>query len=492
MGFRIQGESGVTADVDADKQIKVVTNTDVQKAGAVRMYSVGDPGVVVSGGRILSPETSADYRMRVGHDTLLAFDTFNYANQNTAIYAYNSTTLTMAQASGRLVTNATGITTLSTGARMRSFQYFALPPQQAQLYVELLVSFSAAPATNTTVDIGLFLDGGSNPFAPTDGVYIRCTSAGVALIANFNTAETSSGPVPSPDDTSTVFSPTVDKVYRCLLAISEDKVDLWIDDVLLASVVPQTGQAQPFMSSSLPIAVRHAIAGVAAGSVFSLRVHDWSVMVGDPANYKPWSHQMSLAGGGNQVQQGATTGGQLTTYALGAAPAASTLTASTAPATNTLGGLFLLNATITAGESDYPLFAWLNPAGTSAIPGKNYVCTGIRVNEAFVASAFTGGPIVLTYAVGWGSTASSLATNESTTFTAGGTTKIARKEPLGVQAFAATAAAGTLAQGFQVDFSMAPKVIYPGQYLHIVLRCIGTNVTAGSVRGAITVMGYFE
>lgn len=490
MGFRIQGTAN-TAEVDSSGQLKVATNTDEQLAGAARIYSVGDPGTIVSGGRILSPETSADYRLRVGSDTLLSGDTFNYANQNTALYNYTATTMTMAQTSGRLVTNATSITTLNTGARYRTWQYFPIPPQQGQLYVEMLLAVSAAPPTNTTVDIGLFLDGGSNPFAPTDGVYLRCTDAGVALIVNYNGVETSSGPVSSPVDADQTFSPTINMVYRCLLAIGEAKVDLWIDDILVAAIDTPAAQGQPYMAASLPFAIRHAIGGVAAGAAFSVWLYDWSVMIGDPASYKPWSHQMSLAGGGNQVQQGATTGGQLTTYALGAAPSASTLTASTAPATNTLGGLFLLNATITASEADYPLFAWLNPAGTAAIPGKNYICTGVRINEAWVASAFTGGPIVLNYAIGWGSTASSLATTETASFTSV-TTKIARKEPLGAQSFAATAAAATLAPGFSVDFSMAPKVIYPGQYLHIILRCVGTNVTVGSVRGAVAVMGYFE
>jgi hypothetical protein len=183
----------------------------------------------------------------------------------------------------------------------------------------------------------------------------------------------------------------------------------------------------------------------------------------------------------------------LTTYALGAEPAAVTLTASTAPATNSLGGLFLLPVAITPSASDYPLFAWLNPVGTAAIPGKVFVCTGVIIGELSVTTALTGGPLLLQWAIGYGSTASSLATTESATFTAGGTTKIARKIPLGAQSLAATSAVGVISPGFQRNFADAPLPINPGEYLHIILRIPGgTATTAGAPRGSVAVLGYFR
>jgi uncharacterized protein YcfJ len=57
-----------------------------------------------------------------------------------------------------------------------------------------------------------------------------------------------------------------------------------------------------------------------------------------------------------------------------------------------------------------------------------------------VSAALTGGGIGLHWAIGYGSTAATLATTETGSF-ANNTTKIARKVPLGVvQWFAATAA----------------------------------------------------
>lgn len=494
-GHRITGNtSGNIVEVDENGQLLVASNTDVTKAGFTRIASESDPGVVTGTAKCLSPETSEDFRLRVGMDTILFEDAFNYANQHTANTLYTASSMSMAHTGGRLITNSGSTVAANTSTRLRSWQEFALFGQQTPLYVAFNLSISALLTTNTTFDIGLFRDGGSNPFAPTDGVFLRATSAGAALILNYGGVETSSGVLPNPEDATESFTPAVDTNYSCLLAIGERTTQLWIDDILMAEVDTPTAQARPCQSKTLPWAVRHAIGGTPAGAALQFRVWDFSVTLGDLQTGKPWSHQMAIQGGGLQVQQGATTGGQLSTWALGAAPATVTLTASTAPATNTLGGQFLLPVAITVAESDYPLFAWLNPAGTVAIPGKTFVCTGVRVCESYVSvAALTGGPVALHYAIGWGSTASSLATTESTTFSSA-TTKIARKEALGIQTFAATAAHCTVSPGFQVDFSSAPKVVYPGQYLHIILRVTGVNLTAGTgqIRGAITPLGYFE
>jgi hypothetical protein len=155
--------------------------------------------------------------------------------------------------------------------------------------------------------------------------------------------------------------------------------------------------------------------------------------------------------------------------------------------------LFLLPTVITPAASDYPLFAWQNPAGTAAIPGKVFVCTGVIIGELSVTTALTGGPLLLQWAVGYGSTASSLATTESTTFTAGGTTKIARKIPLGAQSLAATSGVGVISPGFQRSFADAPLPINPGEFLHIILRIPGgTATSAGAPRGSVAVLGYFR
>ena len=471
------------ANVDANYQLAVATNTDPLKAGAMRMFSESDDGSVTGEATCRSPETSHDFRLRGGLDMQEFNDTFNYTNQDTGKYRYDFITLTMSLSGGALTTNPLSGVAINTAARMRSWRLFPVWGQQTPLYSEFSISFTAALATNTTHYLGHYIDSGSSPFTPTDGSYFKITSAGVVGVVNFNNTEAATDPF--------TFSFTTNRVYQFLLVTNEREVEFWIDDVLYATKTVQTGNGQPFMSASLPLAIGHAIGGVAAGSALSMKVWDTSVQFADIAHNVPLGVQMALMGQGLQVQQAASTGGQLTTYALGAEPAAVTLTASTAPATNTLGGLFILPAAITTAASDYPLYAWLNPAGTTAIHGKTFICTGLRMGELSVTTVLVGGPLIIPMALGFGSTAATLATTETTTFTTA-TTKIARKIPLGTQAVPATSAVGAIIAGYSVDFGQAPIVINPGEYLHIIIRVLGTNLTSGVIRGSVAIFGYFR
>ena len=452
--------------------------------GAIRTFSENDPGNKTGTPFLLSPETTSDYRLRSVQDTNLDSEVFCYANQNTGKHSYAATTLTMALSSNALVTNSGSITTLNTAAFFRTQQYFELCGSQTSTYATFDVALSAALTTNTTIDYGMFLQSGASPYAPTDGCYFRITSAGFQGVINFGGSETTTSVF--------AFTHTINQVYTFVIAFNTDKVEFWIEDVLYATLPTQVANGTPFSSQTLPVQIRHAIGATAAGAALSLRLFSHAVQVNDQTNL-PFPQIAAMRGGSTQIQQGATTGGQLTTYALGAEPAAVTLTASTAPATNTLGGLFLLPVAITPAASDYPLFAWQNPVGTTSIPGKVFVCTSVIIGDLSVTTALIGGPLLLEWAVGYGSTAATLATTESTTFTAGGTTKIARKIALGAQGLAATSTVGVVAPGFQRDFSSAPLPVNPGEFLHIILRIPGgTATTAGAPRGSVAVLGYFR
>lgn len=459
-------------------------NASPAGVGAVRMFSEVDPGSVTGNTYLISPETTGDYRLRSVNDTILDSEVFCYANQNTGKHSYVATTMAMALASNALVTNSGNITTVNTAAAFRTQQYFELCGSQNSTYVMTEAALSAALTTNTTIDFGMFLQSGTSPYAPSDGAYFRVTSAGFQGVINFNGVETTTSVF--------AFTHTINQAYAFTIVLTTDKAEFWIDDVLYGTLNTQASNGAPFASQTIPYQIRHAIGGTAAGAALSLRVFTYSIQVNDQVNL-PYEHIATMRGGSTQVQQGATTGGQLTTYATGAEPAAVTLTANTAPATNTLGGVFLLPAAITPAASDYPLFAWQNPAGTAAIPGRVFLCTGVIIGELSVTTALTGGPLLFQWAIGYGSTAASLATTESTTFTAGGTTKIARKIPLGAQGLAAASAVGVVAPGFQRLFDAAPLPINPGEFLHIILRIPGgTATTAGAPRGSVAVLGYFR
>jgi hypothetical protein len=451
--------------------------------GALRMFSENDPGTITNNPALISPESTRDHRLRTVADTIIDNELFCYANQNTGKHSYTAATLTMALVSNALVTNNGNIVTANTSATFRTQQFFEMCASANATYVTFEAALNAALVTNTTIDFGFFLGGGTNPFAPTDGTYFRITSAGVSGVINFNGAETTT--------TVFAFTPAIGQVYAFCLAVTSHGVEFWIDNVLYATLNTQIANGTPFAAQALPVQIRHAIGATAASGTLSLRVFSYSVQVNDQVNL-PYSHIAAARGNTMQVQQGGATGGQLTTYVMNTALTAVTLTQNTSPATNSLGGLFLLPTAITPSENDYPLFAWQNSVGAITIPGKTFFCTGVIIGELSVTTALTGGPLLLQYAIGFGSTASSLATSESGTFTIG-TTKIARKIPLGFQALGAAAAVGTIAPGFQRDFSAAPLPVHPGEFLHIILRIPGgTATTAGAPRGSAALLGYFR
>jgi len=479
----IQGDTaGLKAEV-LDKGVgnaTLVTTPAIEDTGFVALACESDPGTVIGTATRYQPEASIDYRLRVGQDSVLDQEVFCYANQNTGKHGYITTNLTMSLASAGLLTNASSITTINSGVMLRTQRQFAIGGQQTPLYVETNFSLSATSmATNSTLDFGLFLPG-TALVSPLDGVYFRLNSSGLFGVVNNNNTETVG--------TALTFTFVANRIYQFVITVTGREAQFWIDDVLYARVPCPVTQQSLVQAGSLPWAVHHRIGGTAAGSVVQGKVWAYSVYVGDINQPKMWGHTCTAMGGGMQVQQGAAVGGQLATYALGAAPGASTLTASTAPAINTPGGKW--NATIPAAatESDFPMYSWLNQAGTVAIPGKMFVCTGIRIGETTVTTAL-GGPMCLEWGVGFGSTAATLATTESASFAA--TTKIARKMHLGSQGSVTAAAAGTTLPGFQVDFSHAPLTVNPGEYLHVIMRSVLATVT-GACRGGVAVLGYFE
>jgi hypothetical protein len=487
MSISVIGKDG-TGIATVTNGVPVFTGTAASPAsvGASRMFSENDAGSITGTATLLSPETTNDFRLRTVNDTILDDEVFCYGNQNTGKHSYAASTMTMALVGNALVTNNGNITTLNTATFFRTQQYFELCGSQSATTVVFEAAFSAALTTNTTIDFGMFLQSGTAPYAPTDGVYFRLTAAGFEGVINFNGVEFSTA--------LALGSPpyNINQVYGYKIVINTDKVQFWVNNVLCGTLLTQVANGAPFASQTLPLQIRHAIGATAAGAALSMRVFSYSIQVNDQINL-PYQHIASMRGNSAQIQQGGTTGGQLNFFFAGSEPTAGTLTSNTSPAVNNLGGLFLLPTGITPAASDYPLFAWQNPIGTVAVPGKVFVCTGVIIGELSVTTALTGGPLLFQWAIGYGSTAASLATGESTTFTAGGTTKIARKIPLGAQSLPAAAAVGTLSPGFQRDFDSAPLPVNPGEFLHIILRIpAGTATTNGAPRGSVAVLGYFR
>ena len=485
MSVKLAGNGNVIAEVDADRQLLVKTSADEQKAGAVVMFCENDDGSVMGARKLLSPEVSGDFRQRSGVDTLFDSEAFAYASQNTGKHFYRLTTMTMDLNAGSLRTNALGVNTTSIATAFSTNKYFPIV-SAAPTYFETVAAISAVVGVNTFIDFGGFIPGAANPYAPTDGVFFRFTSAGLFGVVNNNGSETA---------LSLTFTPTINAGHHYIVSVDQNHVEFWIDDVLYGEIVTPVSLGAPTLSGSVPWAVRHAHVGGAAGQILNFRVYSYGVSLGDYATNKPWSGQ--LAGMGQQGAQGQSGQTQGSTHLF---PANSAAVATTVPTntTNTavgLGGRTQV-ALIASATTDLVLFGFQVPAGTPVIPGKSLYIKRIKITGA-VATALvapTAGIPLLSFDLGIGSTAVTLATTESGSFAA--TTKKARLIPLGFMEFSSNVqtvtapVAGSIGDDIDFDFE-APLVVNPGEWVQVVMRCVNCGA-GGLVSLAAAFNSYWE
>jgi hypothetical protein len=490
MSNKIQGGSNATgiANVDANFQLKVGTETSVSTnaefVGAVRVFNENDEGKLTGVTHLISPEVDIDFRQRVSQDLQLDEEVFNYTAQNTAKYLYGNTTMTNTWTAGQLTTNGSSITTTTTGTLFQSRAMFPTTGT-CTLSGDFEIAFSAQPVTNTLIDFGFFQAPNANPYAPTDGVYFRLNSAGLQGISNNNGTETSTGVFPLANGTGT-WAYTNNKRYQFIVYMGAVEAEFWVNDgtgtVKLGSIALPSGQGRMVMSSSLPLSVRHAIVGGAAGGVMQALVGAYNVRQGgvqyavlpSTAGNRTLGSYQGLSGG---------TMGSLANYANSANPTAAVPTNTTAALGTGLGGQFWETLTL-ALTTDGIISSYQVPAGTANVQGKRLVIRGVGLTS-YVQTAITGGPLINQYSLAFGHTAVSLATGEAAT------TKAPRRIALAALTQAVTAAQAVTTMvsqpgGSFVDFGDAPIYVNPGEFVALVSKKVGTVATAGVLAHVVT------
>lgn len=471
----IEGSSsGNLVEVDAYNQMKVALSNTPAQMGGVRVFSENDTGTITGSAYLKSPETSSDFRLRVGTDSIFDTEDFHYVAQNSSKHRYTSTTMTMTWAGGSLNTNGSSITTTGTAAQVATYRYFPVVGA-GQVYAEQTVAFSAAMSTNINIDFGLMLQAAAGTSIPLDGVYIRYNSAGFVGVLNNNGTETTTSVF--------TFSPVINQAYKFTIAISEDEVEFWIDDVLMGEINRPANAGAPSYSGSLPWGVRHHHTGT-AGGVIQAKIFNYTVTLGDLSTSRLWATQQ--AGMGLSSIQGASgmTQGQTANYANSAAPASATLS-NTAAGYTTLGGQFQF-AAVAGAETDYALFGYQVTAPTTSIQGRNLVIRGIWIDTMNTGAAVATTATWLQWSLGVGSTAVSLATAE------GAAARAPRRIALGNQVFPIAAAIG--AQATRIDVNLdAPVVCESGSFVHVILKMpLGTATASQIIRGVVGINAYWE
>jgi len=471
--------SGTGADVTASRQLKVImpdgsTPADV---GGVRIFSENDPGAITGTPYLLSPETDKDFRLRVGLDTQLDEETFNYASQNTGKHTYTNTTMTAVWGTGGILFNGSSITTTTTGARVRSYATFALL-DPGTLNISSSLAFSTQPVANTLVDYGLFLDSGANPFTPTDGAFFRLTSAGLYGVINHNATELTTAAFD--------FTYTANQFYQFLIVVHERRVDFWIDDVLYGTITTPVGQGQPFMSDGLPYAMRHAIVGGAAGGVFQPTLKNYSVSIGGLQISDTMGEINNRVIGAYQGLSGGTMG-TLASYANSADPTASAALSNTATLVTGLGGQFRFNAGGTA-VTDGIVTSFQVPAATVSTRNRRLKVNGVRLSCVNTGVAVATTASVIQWSLAFGHTAVSLATGETAA------TKAPRRIPVGIMAWPIAAAVGAPPTGGDIVINFdSPIYVNPGEFFAFVAKfIIGTATASQVIWGTATVIHSWE
>lgn len=468
-GIRVEGGvSGRVAEVDAGFNVQVALPTDPDFVGSVRMQSENDNGTITGAQYLKSPETSRDYRLRVGVDTILHYDEFNSTLQNSSINRHAFVTMTATLGSGSMLFNANSTLTAATGVQHATFRTYPIM-DTAPLYTNHTISFTAAPLVNQVVEWGLFPTGAGN-VAPTDGVYFRYTSAGISGVLNFNGTETATvlraALIPAND------------TRKYVLVLGEKAVEFWEDDKLLGSITVPAANGKFCLSGSLPINMQFRNSGAVTGApVMQAKLSDWSVSLADLHTSKPWAGQMCGMGlSGYQTQNGAAPA-QTAQWANTTTPAAAAATNTTAALGSGFGGLFLMNAPVT-GTTDLIVQSYQNPIGAVGQTPRVIFVRGVWVDVINTGAAVATTATILALAIAFGHTAVSLATTESASL-ANATTKAPRRMPIGAVSFAVGSVIGVKDKVY-VDFE-APIVVQPGEFIQLIAKPILGTATASQV-----------
>lgn len=459
--------SGTGADVDADRQVLVRTNSDPGKAGAAVLHCENDDGALTNTRIFRSPEVDEDYRLRVATDAVLDAESFYYTAQNTGKHRYGNTTLTVTWGTGGLTLNGAGVTTTGTGCEIRTYAFFPLFGS-GNLYCETVVAFTQQPTVNAIVEFGLGLTNNTGTAAPSDGAFFRLTSAGLVCVCSFAGSETSV-PVPA------AFTYANNEAHKFQIATTLREVDFWVDDQRVATVPVPTAGGTPFSALTLPWFAQQRQPGT-AGAVLQTKIFNYVVTLGGVTQTTDFDDIGNALYGSYQGLSGHTMG-SLANFANSANPAAAVPTNTSAALGSGLGGQFWETDTL-AATTDGVICSYQVPAGTIAVPGRRLVIKALSI-DSFVQTALTGGGYNAVWSLAFGHTAVSLATTEAAA------AKAPRRVPLGNQPVASGAVALTDLKVLTATFTR-PVIVNPGEFVAVVKKKVGTAPSAGVIAHSVT------
>ena len=485
----IKGLTGTQADVNSLNSLKVAPETNAStnpsNVGCVRVFGENDSGVYTGTPDLFSGEVDIDYRQRIAPDLLLDECVFNYTAQDTGKHSYANTTMTNSWTAGQMTTNSGSITTTTTGTQFNTYATFPNTGTQT-LSADFELAFSAQPTTNTFIEFGLG-NGGTQTTAPTDGAFIRLTSAGLIGVASNNGTETT---VTFTDQNNTGLWPySVNKRYQFMVFMGGVEAKFWVNDgtgaVLLGKIKLPTAQGRICMSRGVQLFHKHRITGGAAGGVMQTYLGAYNVRIGGSNVTSTASTQGNRIEGSYQGFGGGTLGslarfGTITT-GNEANVTAAVPTTTTAALGSGLGGNFWETVSL-AVNTDGIIQSYQVPSATVNTAGRRLVIRGVYL-ASYVQTVLVGGGYTAEWFLAFGHTTVSLGQVESAVNKA--PRRIAL--PFIQQVTAAQAAQTTVSQNINFcDFGDAPIFVNPGEFIQLCTRHLGTAGTSGTIVHKVT------
>jgi len=483
----LQNAAGTnTADVNTNSELAVALSKVLANAGYANLAGETHDGAVGLPALRRSIYASPEKRLGVGQDSLLWDDTFHHSVFNSRKYFNLASATALSVGGGFLTFNATALTTSASGQICRTHRTFPVLGN-FPLTIDVWFSLALVPQAQNIIEIGLGIPGTAVANAPSDGIYLLIDTAGaLQLVSNYNGTVTTSGAIALP----AALTWTAGRVYHAEIVAHTDRIELYFDGLYIGQVLRSSAATVGAMAQNQSgyLFARWFNAAATVGAQ-KLNIARWAVTLGDGSFTRSWP--AARAGLGDHLASapdGAAVA-QLDNIANSTAPTSAALS-NTSAGYSVPGGNFQFGA-VAGAETDYALFAYQVPTPATTQPGKNLVITGIEIDTFNTGAAVATTPTLLTWYLGIGATAVSLATTDTATTT---TTRAPHRKFLGAQSFPIGAAIGARADRFvSVDVSQGPLVVEPGTFLHIILRMPVATATASQViRGGVAVKGYFE
>lgn len=479
MSIKIKsGNSVKELNINADNSVAINYPNDISKSGYIACNVETDPGEYTSYKTIKPFNITNEKRIQINLEKTVWQDSFSHSVLNNSKYYAFEYGQSIDMLSGCCILNSGNSVIANEHCHFSTFKHFKIT-NGGQIYFNFFAALSDNLPDECLIQFGIGII--LNPAFPVifDGVFFRFYNGVIEAVIMNNLYENSS---------IINYSPIPNEFDDYLMAVDGDKVEFWINNQLVSKLNagPITGTTT--LSNSLPMFAMNY--NVANFDPVQFKIKSINALFGDIKTNKGWLTTTSLNGDSSisnpDGQPSIVTGTTSANIINNSAPISIVLN-NTNSGYSTLGGHFQTQASAST-ENDLIVFSYLNPIGTSSIPGKNLVIQNIYI-DTFISGATTTSISTLQWSVGIGGTSRSMLTEDSET----NGTRAFRRIGIGIQSFPTGVDSGTCADRSVEYESCIPLMIEPGNYINILLKVVNGDATPSlKYRGNVSVNGYFE